>query len=52
MQTGSSYLNQSNKSIVAKLQEPSKSRWKVLNPESDEESDLDSEGNLKIKDLE
>ena len=52
MQTGSSYLNQSNKSIVAKLQEPTKARWKVLNPESDEESDLDSDGNLKIKDLE
>jgi hypothetical protein len=37
---------------VTKLQEPTKSRWKVLNPESDGESDVDSEGNLKIKDLE
>ena len=51
-QTGSSYLNQSNKTIVAKLQEPSKSRWKVLNPDEDVESDVDSDGNLKIKDLE
>ena len=37
--------------MIEKLQER-KSRWKVLNPEDgDESSELDSEGNLKIKDV-
>lgn len=39
----------SNKSIVEKLQSK-QSRWRVLDKE--EESDVDSEGNIKIKDLE
>ena len=37
--------------MIEKLQEK-KSRWRVLNPEDGEDSsELDSEGNLKIKDI-
>ena len=38
-----------NNSILNKLKE-NKNRWSVLNDE--EESDMDSEGNIKIKDFE
>jgi hypothetical protein len=33
------------------LQDKSLSKWRVLNPENDDESDIDSQGNIKIKDL-
>ena len=50
-QTGEGmYANTSNQSIVAKLQ-AKQSRWKVLNPEEDQESDVDSDGNIKIAEL-
>jgi len=28
------------------------SRWKVLDPENDKESDIDSDGNIKIAEVE
>lgn len=48
--TGGGYTNTSNQNIIKKLQEQQPSRWSVLNPDEDgDESDLDSEGNIKIK---
>ena len=44
------YQNKSNQSILAKLQNKP-SRWKVLNPEEDNESDMDSDGNIKIQEV-
>ena len=44
------YKNTSNQAILAKLQNKP-SRWKVLNPEEDQESDMDSDGNIKIQEV-
>ena len=44
------YKNSSNKSIVEKLQ-AKPSRWRVLDPENDGESDIDSDGNIKIEEV-
>lgn len=49
-QTGLDNINSSNKRIIDKLHSKEK-KWKVLNPDEDNESDLDSEGNIKIKDF-
>ena len=47
------YQNTSNQNIIKKLQEAPGSKWSVLNPEEDgdDESEIDSEGNIKIKEL-
>ena len=44
------YNNTSNKAIIEKLQNK-QSKWKVLDPENDDESEIDSDGNIKIKDF-
>lgn len=46
--TGDAYANTSNKKIIEKLQSKDR-KWKVLNP--DDESEYDSEGNIKIADF-
>ena len=47
------YNSTSNENIYKKLQDKSVSKWSVLNNEEgeDSESDIDSEGNIKIKDI-
>ena len=48
IQNTGNYANTSNKNIIEKLQNK-QNKWKILNADEDNESEVDSEGNIKIK---